>query len=210
LAKNTRALSPCLVIALDQRIACGLHLADRRERGVDRFQIILLDDLAVFDLFRAAIRHAGELQLEAKAQAKTVLVFLDQVVDGAEHGAVQPYELHPLFGDKRDALAATLAAEFDLANEHPVALAIEHLAMGHGRHEGQRIVRLHDEALPDIASRQDRLARLVDRDALRHFDHGNLPRRDFIFGLLTVTTVTDKIQSLTRGKFCWRLSGFVA
>ena len=142
------------------------QLSDRGERRVDRTQIILLDDLPVGGLGGAAVRLARELELEAEAQADPVRILLDVVVDGAEHRAVEALELHLLLRHERDAFAATLAAKFDFADEDILAFAVEHLAMGHRRHEGQSIVRLHHQPLPYVAAGELRLAGLRSRECV--------------------------------------------
>src|SRR5256885_15067616 len=57
----------------------GHHLADGAERGIDRFEIIALHDLAELALLAAVGRGINKLQGEAEAQAQVIVVAEDLV-----------------------------------------------------------------------------------------------------------------------------------
>src|SRR5215470_5498745 len=150
---------------------CG-QAAHGGQGGGHGLEVIAGHRVGVLLLLRRAALDPLDDQGEAEAQPEVVVRALDLVGDGAEHRARGAGERHPVRFFQRDPLGEALAAEVDVPVEHRVAVALGDLAVGHAGHERQRVVGLEHQAVPDISSRQVRLALGVHRQGVGHEDHG--------------------------------------
>src|SRR6266478_8417180 len=146
------------------------HLSNGCKRSVDCLEIVALHHLPEFAFLGAVGRRIHQLEREAESQAQIVAVAEDFVDDEAVGISRQAKEDDLFLRVEGDPLSCVFAAEHDVADQS-VGGALDHIALRHAGNEGQCVVRLHDQALPNLASAELRLARGIHGNLFGYVNH---------------------------------------
>src|SRR5690348_2839326 len=157
-------------LRVDRAVVLG-DAAHGVQGGSHGLEVVAGHGVGILLLLGRAALHPLDDQGEAEAELEVVLGALDLVGDRAEHRPGDAGERHPVRLLHRDPLGEARATEVDVAVEDGVAVPLGDLAVGHARHERQRVVRLEYQAVPDGGTVQVRLAVHVDRQLVGHEDH---------------------------------------